>query len=80
MICKLLERLIENNLVDFLLKNNLINRPQNGFLKARLCLTNMLCFFKDVTKWVNERSLVDIFYLDFVKAFVKVPHQNYYLN
>ena len=44
-ICKLLERLIKDHLVDFLVKNKLINRSQHGFLKARSCLTNMLCFF-----------------------------------
>ena len=44
-ICKLLERLIKDHLVDFLVKNKLINPSQHGFLKARSCLTNILCFF-----------------------------------
>ena len=44
-ICKLLERLIKDHLVDFLVKNKLIDPSQHGFLKARSCLTNMLCFF-----------------------------------
>ena len=60
MICKLLERLIKAHLVDFLFKNKLINPSQLGFLKARLCLTNMLCFLEDVTKWVDEGSPVDL--------------------
>ena len=33
-ICKLLERLIKDHLVDFLFKNNLIKPCQHGFLKA----------------------------------------------
>ena len=74
-ICKLLERLIKDHLVDFLVKNNLINPSLHGFLKARSCLTNMLCFLEDVTKWVDEGSPVEIIYLDFKKAFDKVPHQ-----
>ena len=74
MICKLLERLIKNHLVDFLVKNKLINPSQHGFLKARSCLTNMLCFLEDVTKWLDEGSPVDIIYLDLKKAFDKVPH------
>ena len=49
-VCKLLERLIKDHLVDFLVKNNLINPSQHGFLKARSCLTNILCFLEDVTK------------------------------
>ncbi|KAK2170833.1 hypothetical protein NP493_1133g00000 [Ridgeia piscesae] len=64
-ICKLLERLIKDHLVDFLVKNKLINPSQHGFLKARSCLTNMLCFLEDVTKWLDEGSPVDIIYLDF---------------
>ena len=79
-ICKLLERLIKDHLVDFLVKNKLINTSQHGFLKARSCLTNMLCFLEDVTKWVDEGSPVDIIYLDFKKAFDKVPHQRLLLK
>ena len=54
MICKLLEILIKDHLVDVLVKNKLINPSQHGFLKARSCLTNMLCFLEDVTKWLDE--------------------------
>ena len=80
MICKLLEILIKDHLVDFLVKNKLINPSQHGFLKARSCLTNMLCFLEDVTKWVDEGSPVDIIYFDFKKAFNKVPHQRLLLK
>ena len=44
-ICKLLERLIKDHLVDFLVKNNLVNPSQHGSLKTRSCLPNILCFF-----------------------------------
>ena len=44
--------------------NNFINPSQHGFLKPRSCLTNMLCFLEDVTKWVDYGSPVDIIYLD----------------
>ena len=62
-------------MVDFLVKNNLIYPSEYGLLKARTCLTNMLRFFEDVTKWGDEGSPVDIIYVDFKKAFDKVPHQ-----
>ena len=80
MICKLLELLIKDHLVDFLVKNKLINPSQYGFLKARSCLTNIYCFLEDVTKWVDEGSPVDIIYLDFKKAFDKVLHQRLLLK
>ena len=44
-VCKLLETLIRDHMVEFLVKHNLINTSQHGFLKARSCLTNILCFF-----------------------------------
>ena len=80
MICKLLETLIKDHLVDLLVNNKLINPSQHEFLKARSCLKNMLCFLEDVTKWVDEGSLVDIIYVDLKKAFDKVPHQRLLLK
>ena len=65
MICKLLERLIKDHMVDFLVRHKLLNLSQHGFLKARSCLTNMLCFLEEITKWQDEGSPVDIIYLDF---------------
>ena len=33
----------------------------------------MLCFVEEITKWVDDGSPVDVIYLDFQKAFDKVP-------
>ena len=44
-VCKLLETLIRDHMVEFLVKHQLINTSQHGFLKARSCLTNLLWFF-----------------------------------
>ena len=44
-ICKLLESIIRDHMMDFLIKHKLINPSQHGFLKAKSCLTNLLCFF-----------------------------------
>ena len=67
-------------MVEFLVKHKLINTFQHGFLKARSCLTNLLYFFEEITKWVDDRSPVDVVYLDFQKAFDKVPHQRFLLK
>ena len=55
-ICKLLERLIKDHMVDFLVKHKLLNSSQHGFLKARSCLTNMLCFLEEITKRIDVGS------------------------
>ena len=74
-IFKLLETIIRDHMMDFLLKHKLLNHSQHGFLKARSCLTNLLCFFEEITKWVDEGSPVDI-----IDAFDKVPHQRLILK
>ena len=74
-VCKLLETFIRDHMVEFLEKHKLINTSQHGFLKVRSCLTNLLCFFEEFTKWVDDGSPVDVVYLDFQKAIDKVPHQ-----
>ena len=67
-------------MVEFLVKHKLINTYQHGFLKARSCLTNLICFLGEITKWVDDGSSVDVVYVDFQKAFDKVPHQRLLLN
>ena len=62
-------------MMDFLTKHKLINPSQHGFLKAKSCLTNVLCFLEEITKWVDDGSPEDVIYLDFQKAFDKFPHQ-----
>ena len=81
MICKLLERLIKDHTVDFLVRHKLLNSSQHGhgFLKARSCLTNVF-FCEEITKSMDEGSPVDIIYLDFQKAFDKMPHQRLLLK
>ena len=62
-------------MIDFLIKHKLINPSHHRFLKSRSCLTNVICFFEEITKWVDDASRVDVIYLYFQKAFDKVPYQ-----
>ena len=39
-----------------------------------------VCFLEEITKWVDDGSPVDVIYLDFQKAFDKVPHQRLILK
>ena len=45
-ICKLLETIIRDHMMDFLVQHKLINPSQHGFEKARSRLTNLLWFLK----------------------------------
>ena len=78
-VYKLLETLIIDHMMEFLVKHKLINKSQHRFLKARSCLTNLLCFLEEITKCVDDGSPVDVV-LDFQKASNKVPHQRLILK
>ena len=52
-------------MMDFLIKHKVTNPAQHGFLKARSCLTNVLCLLEEISKWVDDGSPVDVIYLDF---------------
>ena len=44
-ICKVLETIFRDHMMDVLIKHKLINPSQHGFLKARSCLTNFVYVF-----------------------------------
>jgi len=72
-IGKLFESIIRDNLVHYLESNTLITNTQHGFRKGRSCLTNLLEFLDKVTGCVDSGECVDVVFLDFAKAFDKVP-------
>ena len=81
-ICKVLESIIRDNIVNHLNKHTLLLQSQHGFTKGRSCLTNLLLFLEDITKAIDEGKPLDVIYmyLDFSKAFDKVPHQRLLLK
>ena len=75
-VCKVMETLIRNKIVSHLEENSLIKSSQHGFRNKRSCLTNLLDFYYDVFNIFDETKAVDVIYLDFQKAFDKVPHKH----
>ena len=72
---KILESVIARNIRNHLERHNLINESQHGFTKGKSCLTNLLSFYSKVFEAADNGDSYDILYLDFSKAFDKVPHQ-----
>jgi hypothetical protein len=72
--CKLLESIIKDSVMDHLLTQELIKDSQHGFMPGRSCASNLAIFLDTATKVLDDGKSADIFYLDFAKAFDKVPH------
>ena len=72
---KVLETLIKERIGKYLNDYKLIKGKQHRFTKGRSCLTNALMFYEAVHDWVDEGSAVDVGYVDFQKAFNKVPQR-----
>ncbi|CAF1043276.1 unnamed protein product, partial [Brachionus calyciflorus] len=72
---KLMERIIRDELISYLLENKLIDERQHGFMPNKSCTTNLLEFIDWVTDEIDQGNFVDVIYTDFSKAFDKVSHQ-----
>ena len=71
--CKLLESIIKDDIMDHLSRNQLIRKSQHGFMKGKSCATNLLEFLDKITEAADKGTPTDVVYLDFAKAFDKVP-------
>ena len=70
-----MESVIKNSILKHLDKHSLIKDSQHGFTKGRSCLTNLIDFMEVVTDILDDGDPVDVIYLDFAKAFDKVPYE-----
>ena len=74
-ICKMLEAIIKNHMLHHLESNSLLSDHQYGFRPGRSCELQLLRIVNEWTLCLDERKPIDILYLDFQKAFDKVPHK-----
>ena len=57
--------------------NKLIYSRQHGFTMGKSCLTGLIEFFYMIFEWYDQGDSLDIMYLDFSKAFDKVPYKRF---
>ena len=74
-VVKVMERLLKERIIKHLLSNNLMKPSQHGFLPKRSTTTNLVTYIDFLTNELDKGQPVDVLYLDFAKAFDKVPHK-----
>jgi len=73
--CKMLETLIRDHMMNYLLENKLLSTKQFGFIKNRSTSLQLLQIMDKWTEYLEYGGQVDAMYSDFEKAFDKVPHK-----
>ena len=73
-VVKIMERVIKEKMMKHLTSNKLIGSSQHGFMPKKSTSTNLVTYMDYITKNLDKGDPVDVLYLDFAKAFDKVPH------
>nr|VZI45541.1 unnamed protein product [Spirometra erinaceieuropaei] len=72
--CKIMEKIIKQQQMQFLEQNHLLSDSQHRFRKSRSCVTNLLYCLERWTRAVDRGDMVHTIYIDFKKAFDSVSH------
>ena len=79
-LCRLLEKIVRNSIMDHCKDNKVFSNSQYGFREGRSCVLQLLKVFDDWTQSIDGGYPVDALYLDLKKAFDSVPHQRLLLK
>ena len=74
-VCKIMESIIRDAIIDHMTENSLFSPYQFGFISGRSTVLQLLQVLKIWTDILDEGGLIDSIYCDFMKAFDKVPHK-----
>ena len=74
-VCKIMEKIVKQSIMKHLIDNSLLSSKQFGFLTGRSTITQLLKFLDDCAAKIATGGVVDTIYMDFAKAFDKVPHR-----
>ena len=73
--CKLFEHILTSNIATYMESNNYFSNEQFGFRKRRSCEMQLARVCQDIASTLDKGESADLVFLDFAKAFDKVPHQ-----
>lgn len=72
--CKMLEHVIAGFIHEFLAERNILSPYQHGFRKKMSTVTQLVTTVHHFSAALDESGQVEVVFLDFSKAFDKVPH------
>jgi len=72
--CKVMERVIADQMLSYLRVHNLITKHQHGFMSRHSTISNLLESVNDWTLALNNSKGIAIAYIDYAKAFDVVCH------
>ena len=73
-IAKLLDSIVAEHLTRCLSRHDIISAHQYGFVRRRSTLDQLVMLTSRIAKAMDKRSTYHTLFLDFAKAFDKVPH------
>ena len=79
-LCKILEKIIVEQILQHLKDNGLMCEEQHGFVPGKSVTTNLLETLNKWSELLMHGHHVDVVYLDYSKAFDTVPHRRLLLQ
>ena len=73
-LSKVILKIIRKQVLTFLSHRGYLNNTQHCFRSGRSCLSTLLDVYDNIMHMINNKSTVDMIYLDFSKAFDKVDN------
>ncbi len=73
--CKLMEKIIRNEIVEHMERNNFFTKCQHGFRTGFSCVTQLLEVMEDWAEALNNGEDIDVVFLDFSRAFDNISHK-----
>ena len=76
--CKLMKRIIRDQIVEHMSRNDFFSPFQHGFVSGKSCMTQLLEFLDDITESLDQGDDIDIIYLEsaLVRPSTKKPIRN----
>ncbi len=69
--CKIMEKIVRNEIVEHMERNNFFTKCQHGFRKGYSCVTQLLEVMEDWVEALDRGEDIDVIFLDFARAFDK---------